>query len=130
MNRIASVTVAGLCLLAPRLALAAAEHVGISGPAHVAVSHALRVTVSGDASSGRRLGVFRDMRTCANRLEDEFAHPGSTELLEAPVSGQFDHKLTVRNSPHGTDHICAYIYHRLYDNALTDARARFKYVDG
>jgi len=131
MTKLGAPTIACLWLLGSSgLALAAGEHVAVSGPSHVASGHTLKITVSGDASSGRRLAVFRDARTCANRLEDELAHPDATELLEAPISGAFHRKLSVHHSPRGTDHICAYIYHRLYDNALTDARARFKYLVG
>lgn len=117
-------------LLIAAVALAASESVSISGPNHIKAGHKLRITVTVQASTGRRLAVFSDTERCASRFEDEFGHPNATELLQQAASGNVVRKLTVHHSPAGTDHICAYIYHRQVDNAVTDARARFKFVVG
>ena len=85
------------------------------------------MTVSGQTSSVLLLALYAARRSCARRLEDEL-HANAKQVLRRSVNHSFSARVKLPAARRGTDHACAYLYHRKYDNLIIDARASFKYV--
>ena len=109
-------------------AWAAADSVKISGPKSVKRAHRLTVTVSASPSAATRLAVYDAPGGCAHIAESELGRSGVVQVTNRAVSHAVTFKLKLPAASPGTHHACAYLFHRQYDNLVTDARASFRYV--
>ncbi len=109
-------------------AWAASDSVKISGPKSVKRSHRLTVTVTASPSAATRLAVYDAPGTCARIAESELGRNGVVQVTNRAISHSLTFKLKLPAASQGTHHACAYLFHRMFDNLVTDARASFRYV--
>jgi len=117
---IAALSVAG--------AWAASDSVRLSGPSRVKPGHRLTITLSATPSKATRLAVYDAPAPCARIAESELGRNGVVQVSNRAVSHPVTLRLKLPAASRGTHHACAYLFHRAYDNLITDARASLRYV--